>query len=131
MTTTNRPFESFNINSSLTLMCTFMGIPSLSLKWLHNGLPLSSSSESITITNTRSQSGNTSFLTWMNAPMDAAGVFSCVATNYLGSRSKLINVLILGNLVIYCQVLLNSIPFVLGHSHMICKSYGYTRGFSN
>ena len=96
MTTINQTSESFNVNSTLTIMCTFEGIPSPSLKWLHNGLLLSSNNESITITKTVGQSGNTSMLQWMNTPKDAAGIFTCVANNYLGSGSKSINVPIKG-----------------------------------
>ena len=80
-------------------MCTFEGIPSPSLKWLHNGVLVSNSNDSITITNTSSLSDITSVLQWMNVPMEAEGIFVCVVTNYLGSRRKLINVRIHGKYI--------------------------------
>ena len=51
VTTNNSLLESFDIDGTLTLMCSFEGVPLPSLEWTHNGIPLSSSTDSVTITN--------------------------------------------------------------------------------
>ena len=92
VTTTNGSIETFNVNSTLTLWCGFVGIPYPSLEWTHNGLPLSNSNNSITITNTSNMSSHTSILEWKTVPILAAGTFTCVATNNLGSDNTSITV---------------------------------------
>ena len=92
VTTTNSLLESFDINSTLTLMCSFEGVPLPSLEWKLNGLSLSSSNDSITITTTSGLSYGTSTLQWVNASSDTVGMFTCVATNNLGSANRAINV---------------------------------------
>ena len=92
VTTTNSLLESFDISSTLTLMCSFEGVPLPSLEWKLNGLSLSSSNDSITITTTSGLSYGTSTLQWVNASSDTVGMFTCVATNNLGSANRAINV---------------------------------------
>ena len=101
VTTTLGPIETFNVNSTLTLQCGFMGIPYPSLEWNHNGLLLSDSIDSITITNTSNMSSYTSVLEWMYVPIDAAGIFICVATNNLGSANTSITVQIRSKFLLY------------------------------
>ena len=92
VTTTNSLLESFDIDGTLTLTCSFEGVPLPLLEWVHNGLPLSNSNISITISNTRGLSNGTSTLQWVNASPDTVGMFTCVATNNLGSANRSINV---------------------------------------
>ena len=92
VTTTNSLLESFDIDGTLTLMCSFLGVPLPSLEWTHNGIPLSSSNDSITITSIIGLSYGTSTLQWVNASPDAVGMFTCVASNNLGSANRSINV---------------------------------------
>ena len=91
VTTNNSLLESFDIDGTLTLMCSFVGVPLPSLEWMHNGIPLSSSTDSITITNTSGLSYGTSTLQWVNASLDTVGMFTCVATNNFGSANRSIN----------------------------------------
>ena len=92
VTTSNNLLESFDIDSTLTLMCYFEGVPLPSLEWTHNGQPICSGNESITIVTTRVLSNGTSMLLWVNASPDTVGMFTCVATNNLGSANRSINV---------------------------------------
>ena len=101
MTTTNGLMESFDIDGTLTLKCNFEGIPLPSLEWIHNGLPLSSSNDSITITTNRDQSYGTSMLQWVNASPDTVGTFMCEATNSLGSVNRSFIVQIRSKFVIF------------------------------
>ena len=96
VTTTNNLMESFKEDNTLTLSCSFTGIPTVSQEWLLNGQPLSNNNQ-ITITN--AQSDGTSTLQWMNVPLNADGIFSCVATNNLGSDRLSINVQILSKCI--------------------------------
>ena len=82
----------FDVDGTLTLMCSFEGVPLPSLEWTHNGLPISSSNVSITITNTSGLSYGTSTLHWVNVSPDTVGTFTCIATNNLGSANRSINV---------------------------------------
>ena len=91
--------ESFHIDGTLTLMCIFEGVPIPSLEWMHNGLPLSSSNESITIATTSVLSYGTSTLQWVNASLDTVGMFTCVSSNNLGSANRSINVQIQSKLI--------------------------------
>ena len=90
--TRNSLLELFDIDSTLTLMCSFEGVPLPLLVWMHNGLSLSNSNASTTITNTSDLSNGTSTLQWVNVSPDTVGTFTCVATNSLGSADRSINV---------------------------------------
>ena len=87
--------ESFIEDSILALNCSFVGVPTTSLQWIHNGQPLSNSNNLVTITITSGLSNDTSTLQWMNVGFDANGMFTCVATNILGSDRISIGVQIL------------------------------------
>ena len=90
----------FDVDSTLALECSFEAVPLPLLEWMHNGLPVSSSNGSITVTNTTSSaSGGTFRLEWLHVPSDAAGTFECVANNSIGSDSWTINVQIRSKLV--------------------------------
>ena len=95
MTITN----SFDVDSNLTLMCSFEGVPLPSLEWSHNGLLISSSNDSITITSTIGLFYGTSTLQRVNVFPDTIGTFTCVATNNLGSANRSIDVQIRSNFV--------------------------------
>ena len=125
VTTTNSLLESFDIDSTLTLMCSFEGVPLPSLEWTHNGLPLSSSNESITITNTIGLSNGTSTLQWVNASPDTVGMFTCVASNNLGSANRSINVQIRSKFVsLLMPGFVVSVTFiVLGVSASISQTF--------
>ena len=90
VTTTNSLRELLDIHSTLTLTCSFEGVPLPLLEWLHNGLPLNNSNVSITDTNFLFV--GTSTLQWVNASPDTVGTFTCAGTNILGSSSRSINV---------------------------------------
>ena len=92
VTTNNSLLESFDIDGTLTLMCSFVGVPLPSLEWMHNGIPLSSSTDSVTITTTSGLSYGTSTLQWVNSSRDTVGTFTCAATNNLGSANRSIKV---------------------------------------
>ena len=89
---TNSLMETFDKDGTLTLTCSFEGIPHPSVEWIYNGLPLSSSNDSITIIDTSDLSEGTSTLQWVNASPDTVGMFTCIATNNLGSAHRSINV---------------------------------------
>ena len=77
---------------NLTLVCNSDGIPIPLLEWMHNGLPLSNNMDSFTITYMYGRSSNSSVLQWVNALTKE--MFTCVATNNLGSRNDSVTVMI-------------------------------------
>ena len=95
MTITN----SFDVDGTLTLMCSFEGVPLPSLEWSHNGPPISSSNGSITIASTIGLFYGTSTLQWINVSPDTVVTFTFFATNNLGSANRSINVQIRSNFV--------------------------------
>ena len=88
--TTNSNLEFFDLASTLTLTSTFDGIPTPSVQWMHNGLAIDSSNDSVTITT----SNTTSVLEWVDVTTDAVGNFLFVAANNLGLRNLSIAVMI-------------------------------------
>ena len=115
VTTNNSLLESFDVDGTLTLMCSFAGVPLPSLEWKHNGIPLSSCNDSVTITTTSGLSYGTSTLQWVNASQDTVGTFTCAATNNLGSANRSINVQIRSKFVTW---LISS--FVVSVTFKVC-----------
>ena len=112
VTTTNNLMESYEKNSTLILSCSFVGLPPPLLEWTHKSRPLGNNSNLITITNTRILSNGTSMLQWINLPIDADGIFACVATNNVGSQKILIDVQILSTFLVSKTVLIYSVLYV-------------------
>ena len=120
VTTTNSLMVSFQEDSTLSLNCGFVGIPTVSLVWMNNGRLLSNSDDSITITVSSGPSSNTSTLQWMNIPLNANGSIDCVATNNLGSDRLSIGLQILSKFVFKFSTLALSELLITG----VCNNLG-------
>ena len=85
MAITSKLDETINENSIMTLSCSSMGVPKPSLEWQYEELPLSRDNDSIAIFLTSSGSNSMSTLKRVNVPLNASGIYICVATNSVDS----------------------------------------------
>ena len=88
--TIDRNFKTLRPGDTLAMTCTFEGLPLPTLKWMQNGQPLSNSNDSITITTSNALSSGYSTLQWLDASINTVGIFTCTASNNLGTDKEMI-----------------------------------------
>ena len=72
-------FQDARLGSDLVLSCSFDGLPTPTVQWLHNGTTLSNGDDGVNIT-----SGNISILQVSDLKRSSGGVYSCKGSNIIG-----------------------------------------------
>ena len=83
--------------TELYLICNYAGVPIPEVFWLLNGSVVDTTNPDISVILEDDVSGRRTKLLWQNASASARGEYLCIATNFISSTSRNINVLIASN----------------------------------
>ena len=111
--TTSFTFKRIHVNGTLTASCDFVGVPAPNITWTHNStMDLNERDSSVSII-TKS---DRSVLRISNLSRDDGGLYSCTASNFLGSQTNITNVFILGKFYTHIYILYGEGEMtILGH----------------
>ena len=83
--TTTITSERIHVNGRLTVSCDFVGVPAPNITWTHNStMDLNESDSSVSIIT----ESDRSVLRVSNLSRDGGGLYSCTASNFLGSQTN-------------------------------------------